>query len=587
LGNATETVSQIGMAPEATWIGCRNMRNGYGTPASYTACFEFFLAPYPQDGDPFTDGRPELSADIVNNSWGCPPYEGCDETSLRLVVETVRAAGIFVIASAGNEGSACSTVQNPISLHDATFTIGAHNSTGTLASFSSRGPVTIDGSGRLKPDIAAPGVSVYSASVNGGNGTSSGTSMASPHVAGAAALLWSAAPGLARDIDLSEQVMIKSATPVLTAVCNADPTASTPNYLYGYGRLDALAAVQMALSPARVEAGVRDCTDRPIGSAQVALNDLYTGFVYSTTTSVTGTATVNPIYARAADLFTATVLAPGHNFSPATIEVSTGEAKAVTLFPTHCISTTGGSYVVTTQRTSPDWISEGGVVTFIIRITNTGDAPITTLPLTYTFDPAYLSLVSTLPELTAADATAGEIVWADLTDSNNFGEPLAPGQSFVISVELSAQQSTLLLEGGMSTTRATVPDAWAEDGVRIVAPTSVGIASLAVEPTDSGVLLRWTTADETQIRGFRLHRQNPDGTISLLTPEEIPTEGGQLSGAEYEFVDNLADSAVAGGNYHYELEIVGMSGSANRLYMGAFFKDHRLFFPLIYHLLSE
>jgi hypothetical protein len=281
------------------------------------------------------------------------------------------------------------------------------------------------------------------------------------------------------------------------------------------------------------------------------------------------------------------VLAPGHDFLPAAIEVSTGEAKAVALFPTHCTSTTGGSYVVTTQRTSPDWISEGGAVTFIIRIINTGETPIITLPLTYTFDPTYLSLVSTLPEITAADAAAGNLVWEDLTGGDGFGEPLAPGQSFVISVELSAQQSTLLLEGGISTTRATVPDAWAEDGVRVLTPTSVGMASLAVEPTDSGVLLRWTTADETGIRGFRLHRQNPDGTISLLTPEEIPTNGGQFSGTEYEFVDNLADSAVAGGNYHYELEIVGMSGSANRLYMGAFFKDHRLFFPLIYHLLSE
>jgi serine protease AprX len=588
LGSATNAVAQVGMAPEATWIGCRNMRNGFGTPASYTACFEFFLAPYPQGGDPFTQGRPELSPDIINNSWGCPPYEGCDESSLRQVVETVRAAGIFVIASAGNSGSACSTVRDPIALHDATFTIGAHSSNGDLASFSSRGPVTIDGSQRLKPDIAAPGVSVYSASVNGGYGTSSGTSMASPHVAGAAALLWSAVPGLVREIDLSEQVLVKSATSVLINQCSTVAEAVTPNNLFGYGRLNALAAVQMAQAPARVNAEARDCTDRAIPNAQVFLEDLYTRFIYTDTTKITGIASLAPIYARTDDLFSATVHAPGHVFSPANVKLAMGETSAVALFPSQCTSTTGGSYVVTLQRASPDWISEGGVVSFSVRITNTGETPITTLPLTYTFDPAYLSLVSALPKLSSADAAAGNIIWEDLTNSDGFGEPLAPGQSFVISVEFSAQQSTLLLEGGMTRTRATVPDAWAEDGVRVVTPTSVGMASLAVEPTDSGVLLRWTTADEAQMKGFRLHRQNPDGSITLLTREEIPAKEGQLNGAEYDFLDTLADStAVSGGDYRYELEVIGMSGSANRLYMGAFFKDHRLFFPSIYHLLRE
>ncbi|HRW08820.1 MAG TPA: S8 family serine peptidase, partial [Caldilineaceae bacterium] len=69
VGDATaQGASILGMAPGAQWIGCRNMRRGVGTPASYTACFEFFLAPYPQGGDPFTDGRPELAPHIINNS---------------------------------------------------------------------------------------------------------------------------------------------------------------------------------------------------------------------------------------------------------------------------------------------------------------------------------------------------------------------------------------------------------------------------------------------------------------------------------------------------------------------------------------
>ena len=65
--------NQIGMAPKAKWIGCRNMDGGFGSPASYLECFQFFLAPTPVNGDPFTTGKPALAPNVINNSWGCPP----------------------------------------------------------------------------------------------------------------------------------------------------------------------------------------------------------------------------------------------------------------------------------------------------------------------------------------------------------------------------------------------------------------------------------------------------------------------------------------------------------------------------------
>ena len=241
----------VGMAPEAQWIGCRNMRQGAGTPASYMACFQFFLAPYPQGGDPFRDGKPELAPHIINNSWYCPPDEGCDLASLAQATAAAAAAGQLVVASAGNAGPNCSTVQYPISAYADVFSVGAHDSSGTIASFSSRGPVTADGSGRLKPEITAPGVAVFSTYNNGSYTFLSGTSMASPHVAGAVALLWSAAPHLIGQLDETRRILEATATPVPTNQCGEGGQPVTPNNTYGYGRLDVARAVAFALTPYR------------------------------------------------------------------------------------------------------------------------------------------------------------------------------------------------------------------------------------------------------------------------------------------------------------------------------------------------
>jgi serine protease AprX len=237
--------NQIGVAPGARWIGCRNMDNGYGTPATYAECFEFFLAPYPVGGDPFADGVPGLAPHVINNSWTCPPSEGCEPDTLQTVVENVRAAGIVVVASAGNTGAACSTVDSPIAMYDAAFSVGASNSSDDIASFSSRGPVTVDGSGRLKPDVTAPGVGVRSSLRGGGYGFKSGTSMAGPHVAGTVALLWSAAPHLVGDVDGTEWIIAHTARPrTTTQGCGGDGSGDVPNNVYGWGIVDALAAVR-------------------------------------------------------------------------------------------------------------------------------------------------------------------------------------------------------------------------------------------------------------------------------------------------------------------------------------------------------
>jgi serine protease AprX len=241
--------NQIGMAPGARWIGCRNMDRGNGTPERYTECFQFFLAPTDGSG---ANPRPDLGADVISNSWGCPSSEGCtDPDVLRAVVENTRSAGIFISVSAGNEGGTCSTVATVPAFYEASFSVGAVSVTDAIASFSSRGPVTVDGSNRMKPDIVAPGVSIRSSVPPDGYSRFSGTSMAAPHVSGAVALLWSAAPWLAGRVPETETILRETASRLTTdQQCGGVPGIAIPNPVFGWGRLDMLAAVSAALATA-------------------------------------------------------------------------------------------------------------------------------------------------------------------------------------------------------------------------------------------------------------------------------------------------------------------------------------------------
>ncbi|WP_374688634.1 S8 family serine peptidase [Promineifilum sp.] len=250
MGHGTHTLGSalgrsVGVAPDATWIGCVNLARNLGNAPRYLDCFQFLFAPFPQDGDALADGRPDLGAHVLNNSWGCPDVEGCDAAALLPAVRALRAAGVFVVASAGNDGDACSTVYAPIALYDEVFTVGATDIFDAVASFSSRGPVLADGSGRTKPDVVAPGVDIVSAYPGGTYETLEGTSMAGPHVVGVVALLWSANPALIGDIERTERLLAETAQPLEAddALCGD----LYPNNAAGYGLVDAYTAVRRAL----------------------------------------------------------------------------------------------------------------------------------------------------------------------------------------------------------------------------------------------------------------------------------------------------------------------------------------------------
>ncbi|NNE08690.1 MAG: S8 family serine peptidase, partial [Gemmatimonadetes bacterium] len=241
--------NQIGVAPGAEWIGCRCMDQGDGTPGTYADCLQWMIAPTDLAG---SNPDPARAPDVLNNSWSCPASEGCTDINvLKTVVENVRAAGIVVVVSAGNEGPGCETVARPIAIYDGSFSIGATDINDDIAGFSSRGAVSVDGSGRAKPDMSAPGVNVRSSIPGGSYSSSSGTSMAAPHVAGAVALLVSANPGLRGDVDAIESILTATSVPKTSGeTCSGVPGSSVPNHTFGHGILDVYAAYLDALNQA-------------------------------------------------------------------------------------------------------------------------------------------------------------------------------------------------------------------------------------------------------------------------------------------------------------------------------------------------
>ena len=231
----------IGVAPGARWMAAKGLdRTGSGYDSWLHAAFEFMLAP---------GGDPSFAPDVISNSWG--NNDGTD-TTFQGDIATVQSAGIFVVFSNGNAGPRAGSVGSPASLHGA-IGIGATDPDDEVTNFSSRGPSPF---GEVRPMLSAPGLKVVSSFPGGAYATSSGTSMAAPHVAGAAALLLSANPSL--DITSTLYALTSTAVHVTAA----------PNNNIGWGRVDAYAAALSVMTTGVITGIVLDA-GQPISDALV------------------------------------------------------------------------------------------------------------------------------------------------------------------------------------------------------------------------------------------------------------------------------------------------------------------------------
>ncbi|WP_199550891.1 S8 family serine peptidase [Streptomyces sp. N35] len=264
----------IGVAPKAKWIAAKGCETDQCTDSFLLAAGQWILAPTDGDG---LNPKPELAPNIVNNSWG-----GGHTTFYQDIVEAWNAAGIFEAFAAGNKGNgtACSTSEAPGS-QAPSYGVGAYDSNGKIANFSGFGPSRVDGS--MKPNIAAPGVSIRSTWPGSAYNTINGTSMATPHVAGATALLWSAAPSLIGDIDATRAFLNQGARNVEDTRCGGTAEA---NNIWGEGKLDILASVDKAPHTAVTVSG--KVTDKATGAALPGISIKVTGATTGTRIVSTG-----------------------------------------------------------------------------------------------------------------------------------------------------------------------------------------------------------------------------------------------------------------------------------------------------------
>lgn len=218
----------IGVAPEASLVIAKFLDGGgSGTWEGALSSMQWLADP---DGNPNTADAPHL----ISNSWGGSAPDADEDPADNLLCVAVGnwvKVGILPVFANGNAGPSSGSVGLPGGCPNA-MGVGATDKNDKIANFSSRGPAIWKTGSFVKPEVSAPGKDIISSVPGGGYASLSGTSMATPHVAGMAALVFQFDQNMK-----AEQVanlMMKSAFDLGTPGMDND---------YGTGRIDAVKAL--------------------------------------------------------------------------------------------------------------------------------------------------------------------------------------------------------------------------------------------------------------------------------------------------------------------------------------------------------
>jgi hypothetical protein len=344
--------------------------------------------------------------------------------------------------------------------------------------------------------------------------------------------------------------------------------------------------------------GVRDPGEPGIPGVGLDLG-LPGGGISTTTTSASGLYTFGNLLPGLYTVTVASGLPPGavntvgpdSKLSPYTLTLTSGQVVTTADFgfdvPT--------SYTVTkTLEGVVPPVKPGDILSFTIRITNTGASWLTAFSLRDLYDRRVLRFEDSTPASDFPPLDDGQIDWTNVLTT-----PLAPGNGVAVLITFTAIRdpgaqynnetvNTAIVAGvqadpdgnGPLGSIETAPDASATAKVKILSPTAADLANLAVvEQGDGSVLLSWETTNEANLAGFHVLRQVAGGAPARLTGELLVAQhSGQPAGASYAFRDT---GATPGTAYLYILQLQRLDGMVEEVVLGGTGTGAQLFLPAI------
>jgi subtilisin family serine protease len=233
----------IGVYPDAKWIACRACDGAGCFTNAILQCAEYIICPTRPNG---SDPNCALAPVVVHGNW----LAGQGDTDLDETILTLLEAGISSVFPIGGSGPSCETARSPGDSQVPVFSVGGTTSNDSSYERSSAGPSVF---GSIKPELTAPGQNIRSAlsDADDSYGLLSGTSMASPHVAGVIAILKAYNSSLAWE-DLNDILLTDGVETEALIIGERDcgqlvPGVPFPNNIFGWGRINALKALVGAL----------------------------------------------------------------------------------------------------------------------------------------------------------------------------------------------------------------------------------------------------------------------------------------------------------------------------------------------------